>query len=159
MNKCLNCGAEFVNDNFCPYCGTRLNNDSVGQVLDNQSNDDQVIKPNKTWDVFANLGLILGIVGIIANFLAIIIAANPDLLDIAVSFLSIGEMAIPGLVFSILGKKSLLKSGKAKVGIALNIIGIILSVIAVIVYVVVLITVLGEITFGPSGGIYTTFIR
>lgn len=80
--------------------------------IDNSHNEEP-IKENKGKKVFAIIGFICGIVGLVSS-----IGGGIGLL-----------INIPGLVFSNIGKKSITKVNYAKKGVLLNTIGIVVNVI------------------------------
>lgn len=122
---CKYCGKEIDNDSkFCPYCGEEVDNEQNEVVEIERPNEDGDVTPSKgPWNAFAKVGYILGLLGFI------------------LSFFTIGlEAAVPGLVFSILGKRASedeLKE-KAKKGLGFAIAGIIIGCIASVVVGIIL---------------------
>ena len=124
---CKKCG-KMVEDGsaFCPYCGADLREQLV-EVNDNE--EDVVVEAtpknedNDPWRVFALVGFILGIVSLAGSLL----------------FLGL-TTGVPGIIFSILGKKSNNpdKQAKAAKGLKLSIWGLIVSAVVYIVLFVVL---------------------
>lgn len=116
--KCKVCGLENLEEaKFCSGCGEALVEEPVEVV-------EEVAKPHvpKCFDVFAKLGFGLGLGGLIASILC-----------------GIGMAAtIPGIVFSILGKRSIDYRAKANKGLVLSIIGTVASFIIYIVTIVVM---------------------
>lgn len=103
-----------------------------------QENEVQTpVQEEGPWKVFATLGLVFGIVGLVLSF-----AYGAGM-----------GFAVPGLVFSILGKKSVINGGKAKTGLVLNIIAIALAIIAFIA-IVVLIPIIASAASGALDSIY-----
>ena len=112
---CKKCG-KMVEDNsaFCPYCGADLRgqeevNEAIEVAEATPANED-----NGPWRVFALLGFILGIVSLAGSLLFIGLTTG-----------------VPGIVFSILGKKSSNpdKQAKAAKGLKLSIWGLVISIV------------------------------
>lgn len=80
-------------------------------------------KPAKVWKVFAILGFVMSIIGLSISYLP---------------FMTGLYLSIPGMVFSILGRKSekLHKLGNA--GFVVSIIGLALAVISTIVFLIII---------------------
>lgn len=120
---CKKCG-KMVEDGstFCPYCGADLREEQV-EVNENEvaeaapANED-----NGPWKVFALVGYILGIVSLAGSLI----------------FLGL-TTGVPGIIFSILGKKSTNpdRQQKASKGLTLSIWGLIISVVVYIALIVV----------------------
>ena len=96
---CKYCGKEIDNDSkFCPYCGEEVDNKQNEVVEIERQNEDGETTPSKgPWNGFAKVGFTLGLLGFILSFVAIGL-----------------EIAIPGLVFSIMGKNASDKELKEK---------------------------------------------
>lgn len=119
---CVNCGSEIVKEEVKETEETLYQNDFVQPTyVDNQPQ-----KSTKVWDVFAKLGFGLGLGGLIAV---------PFTCGLSYA------VTIPGIVFSILGKKSPLLEGKAKAGLVLSIIG---TVVGLILYIIIYAALLSE---------------
>lgn len=110
MAFCKNCGTQ-LDDNYkvCPNCGQPV----VAQPAQQEAAPVAVEEPKGPWKVFAILGLVFGIVGLV------------------LSWASFGGLIISvvALVFSILGLKSKAKHGMAVAGLVLSIIALALSLI------------------------------
>ena len=108
--KCNVCGKENAEVAiFCVGCGNELVEEEVAEVFEEPQ------KPHvpKCYDVFAKLGFGLGLGGLIGCL-----------------FIGLGYIvAIPGIVFSALGKKSINYHAKAKTGLVLSILGTVLGII------------------------------
>lgn len=117
---CKVCGKEVDNDSqFCPFCGADLRS----EIEEVENAEQEPVKSSKgPWNAFALVGFILGIVSFVGSFVIIGM-----------------EIAIPGIIFSALGKKSEDENKKAKaskglkLSIAALIIGIVMSIILGIV--------------------------
>ena len=122
---CKKCG-KMVEDGsaFCPYCGADLRE----QQVEAKEVDEFVAEPvaenedNGPWKVFALVGFILGIVSLAGSL-----------------FMAGLGTGVPGIVFSILGKKSNNpdKQEKAAKGLKLSIWGLIISTVVYIILIVV----------------------
>lgn len=116
--KCSICGNEVTNDVvFCPICGSKIEKDIIEEVSTAE-------KPRnaKVWDVFAKLGWGLGLAGLICSWIY-----------------TLGlSLAVPALVFSILGKKSFKFANKARGGMIMSIIAIAVNFVATIIWVVII---------------------
>lgn len=115
MAFCKNCGTQ-LDDSYkvWPNCGQPVAAQSVAQPQ--AAAPATVEEPKGPWKVFAILGLIFGIIGLV------------------LSWASFGGLTISvvALVFSILGLKSKAKHGMAVAGLVLSIIALALSTILVI---------------------------
>ncbi len=127
---CDKCGKLIDNDaKFCPYCGAEIESQEL-EVQETEALEAEEVEDfNETqgergpWKAFATIGYILGLLGFI------------------LSFITIGlEIAIPGLVFSILGKKTKdeEKYEKARKGFGFALAGIIIGFIASVILGIVL---------------------
>ena len=117
------------------------------------------------WKVFAIIGMILGIVSIVLAFIATISAFGADYEGYAAYINIYGDdfevnytamltffmvpvyamsfaftTGVPGLVFSILGRKSINNKGKAVVGIILSPIGMALAGLAYIILIALMVS-------------------
>ena len=127
---CKNCGKEVnLNDKFCAFCGTPLEQ----QV--------QELKPTNTaastsekgpFKVFAIIGFVMGFISIILGF---------------VPYLCIFPLS--GLAASIVGVFSKSRRGKAIAGIVLNSIGCIISAVMIYLYIYY------ALNPGESGGLFS----
>ena len=110
--KCNVCGLENVEEaKFCAGCGAKLLEEVTPEVVKQQE------EPHvpKCFDIFAKLGFGLGLGGLIGCI-----------------FIGLGYIvAAPGIVFSILGKRSIKFRDKANKGLVLSIIG---TVVGFIIY-------------------------
>ena len=108
MAFCKKCGAQLEDGaKFCPKCGA-TQEQAAPQAAPVAA---APVADQGPWKVFAILGLVFGIVGLVFfwfNFGGFFISAT-------------------GLVFSILGKKSVSKKGMATAGLVLSIIGLALG--------------------------------
>ena len=126
---CRFCGQK-INEGskFCPNCGEKLEDVVVNEVpveviVDtNKSNTNEVVKERGPWKVFAIVGYVLGIVSICGCFIP-----------------GFGSYGLCGIIFSILGKKSLSAKDKAKKGLILSIIS---SAIGIIIPLLILLLAL-----------------
>lgn len=109
MAFCKKCGAQLEDGaKFCPKCGA-TQEQAAPQAAPVAA---APVAEQGPWKVFAILGLVFGIVGLVFfwfNFGGFLMSAT-------------------GLVFSILGKKSVSKKGMATAGLVLSIIGLALGV-------------------------------
>ena len=121
---CKKCG-KMVEDGstFCPYCGSDLREEQVEVNENDVAEAAPANEDNGPWKVFALVGYILGIVSLAGSIL----------------FIGLGT-GVPGIVFSILGKKSTNpeRQQKAAKGLKLSIWGLIISTVLYIVLIVVL---------------------
>ena len=120
-NKC----AVKVNeeDMFCFHCGTRLKEEKVVS-----SRVEEVSKTNKNvcYDVFAIVGLIMGILGIV---LAMFSAYVTETLTFAGNELII---SIGGIIFGALGIKSCNHKGKSITGLVLGSVSTLINLLLLI---------------------------
>lgn len=111
--KCNVCGLENAEEaKFCAGCGAKLLEEVTPEVVKQQE------EPHvpKCFDIFAKLGFGLGLGGLIGCI-----------------FIGLGYIvAAPGIVFSILGKRSIKCRDKANKGLVLSIIG---TVVGFIIYI------------------------
>ena len=130
--KCNVCGKENIDEaKYCSGCGNELIEDVVGEVV----GEPETPHVPKCFDVFAKLGFGLGLGGLLGCLL------------IGLGYV----VAIPGIVFSALGRRSITYHDKAKKGLVLSIIG---TVLGIIIYFIVCI-VLGVIAgLSETGGGY-----
>ncbi len=130
-----------------------------------EDNFEEGPKDSGPWKVFAIIGMILGIVSIVLAFISICSAFAADYDgyasymymygdDYAASYTAIFTFfavpvyaisfafttGIPGLVLSILGKKSINNKGKAVVGIILSPIGLALAGLAYIILIALMVS-------------------
>ena len=121
---CKKCG-KMVEDGstFCPYCGADLREEQVEVNENDVAEAAPANEDNGPWKVFALVGYILGIVSLAGSIL----------------FIGLGT-GVPGIVLSILGKKSTNpdRQQKAAKGLKLSIWGLIISTVLYIVLIVVL---------------------
>ena len=117
--KCKVCGLENVEDaKFCAGCGEQLVEENVEEVVPEVVEEPAKPHVPKCFDVFAKLGFYLGLFGLIGCV-----------------FVGLGYIAaIPGIVFSALGKKSIEYHDKAKKGFVLSLIGTILGIVIYFVF-------------------------
>ena len=109
MAFCKKCGAQLEDGaKFCPKCGA-TQEQAAPQAAPVAA---APVAEQGPWKVFAILGLVFGIVGLVFFWATY---AGPAL-------------AATGLVFSILGKKSVSKKGMATAGLVLSIVGLALGV-------------------------------
>lgn len=114
---CIHCGNEIKNDSkFCCYCGNQV------EQLQQKQNANRPSVRNK---VFAYIGFGHGIAAFVMSFIPLVCIY---------SFLC----AIPGIIFSCLGKKSE-KEKYAKKGRLFSVLGLIISFIMTIITFVLLI--------------------
>ena len=116
--KCNVCGKENIDEaKYCSGCGNELVAEVTGEVVE----EPQTPHVPKCFDVFAKLGFGLGLGGLIGCLL------------IGLGYIA----AIPGIVFSALGKRSIEYHGKARAGLVLSIIGTILGLVIYFVFFIV----------------------
>ena len=107
---------------------------------------EEVIQEKKAYKVLAIIGMVLGIVSLVAGILGILVAANitynasmtqtqiESYLYAAVLIPSLViELGIAGIIISAIGKKSFSNHGKAKLGLIFSIISIPAAIIGIIV--------------------------
>ena len=139
--KCNVCGKENIDEaKFCAGCGNELVETVEAEIIEDgvveTTNEPETPHVPKCFDVFAKLGFGLGLGGLIGCIL-----------------FGIGYVvAIPGIVFSALGKRSIKYHNKATKGLVLSILG---TVIGLTIYFVVCIIVgiLGGLA-ESNGGYY-----
>lgn len=106
---CSKCGAELrAEDKFCSKCGEKVEEIETVEVepVDVEPVEEKIVqKGNKVWDVFAIIGFVTGLASFVASILTVFLGE-----------IYIG-VAISGIVFAALGKKSLKYRSKAKVGL------------------------------------------
>ena len=106
---CSNCGSKLRNeDKFCSQCGfevEEVETVEVEPVEEEPIEKKPIPKGSKVWDVFAIIGFVSGLATFVASLLTIFIGEI---------YLGI---AISGIVFAALGKKSNKYRSKAKVGL------------------------------------------
>ncbi|MBE6130393.1 MAG: zinc-ribbon domain-containing protein [Erysipelotrichaceae bacterium] len=163
MAKCKGCGTELLDGTvFCPYCGAQVEKDEsknvefvdVVETSNNQyeyTDADAPKQESKAFGVFATIGMILGFVTLFFVMITLLCGSAPE--D-AWSVACVGfEFAIPGFVFSIIGKKSKNHRGKATFGFVANLVGMILLFILAVVFLVI--AMLSDSGYTPSiGGYY-----
>ena len=120
---CSKCGKLVDNDaKFCPYCGSEIEQEEKELEVVEVDNEEEKVEKGP-WQAFATVGYILGLVGFI------------------LSFFTVGlNIALPGLVFSIMGKNTTDKEKweKANKGLKFAIAGIIIGTITSIILGIVL---------------------
>ncbi len=134
--KCNVCGKENIDEaKFCAGCGNELVETVEAEVIEDVTveavEEPQIPHVPKCFDVFAKLGFGLGLGGLIGCLL-----------------FGFGYVvAMPGIVFSALGKRSIKYHNKARKGLVLSVLG---TVIGLIIYFVVcvIIGVLGGLAEG-----------
>lgn len=161
MAKCKGCGVELLEGTvFCPYCGAQVEKEEskdvevveVVEINDTQeyTGVDIPKQESKAFKVFATLGMVFGFVSIGFGLLSLMASANPES---AYSISAVGcDFAIPGFVFSIIGKKSQTHRGKAVFGFIANLICMILLFILTVAFLVI--AIMEEGSFDPSYGVY-----
>ena len=139
---CKNCGKELEEGAlFCPGCGTRVQDDAqqpssaaegteapaAPRPAPQPAPQPEQEKPAKVWGVFALVGMIIGIVCLVASFI-------PYLNYFSLVF------GIAGIVLSCLGRKAKTEEAikRCNVGLGLSIAAVVISVVMIIVYTVVL---------------------
>lgn len=110
---CSNCGSKLRDeDKFCSNCGfevEEVETVEVEPVEEEPIEKKPLPKGSKVWDVFAIIGFITGLATFVASILTLFIGEI---------YLGI---AISGIVFAALGKKSNKYRSKAKVGLGFSI--------------------------------------
>ena len=160
MAKCKGCGTELLDGTvFCPYCGAQVEKDEsknleYAEVV--ETTNDQFVdvdapkKESKAFTVFAIIGMALGFATIFFILLTLLSHSVPES---AMYIACLGyEAAIPGFVFSIIGRKSKIHRGKATFGFIANLVGMILLFILIVIFLVL--AVLSEGGYDPSIGSY-----
>ncbi len=117
--RCNNCGTEFAEGIFCPECGTKVENETSRQILNDKVDEKEVEKevkevvkeekePKKknTLEAKAKKALILGIVTYVLTITAILSICAPI-------------TSIVGIVYGVKGLCSE-KKGMAVAGIIIN---------------------------------------
>lgn len=143
MAKCKGCGIELIDGTvFCPYCGSQVQNSEEQSVEGNVDFNSQIdnqepttILPKKekgAFKIFALIGMIFGIVVLSFTGLALMNFATP-ILGLYLSAFTL-EFSLPGMIFSIIGKKSNANHGKAIFGFIANLLCLILSFILLFVF-------------------------
>lgn len=123
MPYCSTCGKEMrPTDNYCSNCGTQK--DDVEFV-----NVDQMKQSLKNYTLFANIGHVLGIITLVLGFIPWI-------------NLYAWMFGIPGIVFSILGKKDPDQLDKCKKGLKRSIIGSVIGVVFTVLIITIWIVLL-----------------
>ena len=121
---CSKCGAELrVEDKYCSKCGEKVEEIETveAEPVDVESvKEEAPHKGSKVWDVFAIIGFVTGLATFVASILTIFLGE-----------IYIG-VAIAGIVFAALGKKSLKYRSKAKVGLGFAIAATAISVTSLI---------------------------
>ena len=106
---CSNCGSKLRDeDKFCSNCGfevEEVETVEVEPVEEKLVEEKPLPKGSKVWDVFAIIGFVTGLATFVASLLTLFIGEI---------YLGI---AISGIVFAALGKKSNKYRSKAKVGL------------------------------------------
>ena len=129
--KCKNCNAELLdNTAFCPYCGTKCE-EQVIEVLDNMEYikefNEQCNEEPTCWEKFGNVAHVL---------------SNVTIATFWIPILGVYSMltGIPAIVFSSLAKKSKKETviSKAKSSFIKSLIGTILSFVIFIFWVVLI---------------------
>lgn len=139
--KCNVCGKENIDEaKFCTGCGNELVETVEAEVIEDDATvtakEPETPRVPKCFDVFAKLGFGLGLGGLLGCIL-----------------FGIGYVvAIPGIVFSALGKKSITYHEKAKKGLVLSILG---TVLGLIIYFVV--CIIAGVLAGLAEGGYTYY--
>lgn len=148
MAKCKGCGVELLDGTvFCPYCGSQvqvekeqvekvevIDSNGTSYVNEDPSTGTYQFKEKAVFKVFAILGMVFGIVNLSLTFLSFVSSSIPGLAYI-LSILGV-ELAVPGFVFSIIGKKSIKNHGKAVFGFVVNLVCMILLFIMAVVFLI-----------------------
>ena len=109
---CRNCGARLEeNQKFCKECGQPLQQDNSQENNVVNETNKAVPTQSKCWTVFSGVGLGLGIGGLATFWWPF------------VGFMT----SICGMIFSVLGRKSVTAKGRATTGLILSIIGLVLG--------------------------------
>lgn len=128
---CKKCGAEISNDSkFCQSCGASI--EIVEEVKEETAPTFSEVgaeapKQAKCWGIFAKVGYGLGLAGLICCCIPF------------VCFLGF-ELVVPGLVFSILGKRSIEFGDKGKKGIIFSAVGLGIGFVLVIISSVIILS-------------------
>ena len=135
---CRECGKQYSDQApACPNCGCPTN--SVSLTNATLSNEEQAPTESKVKVVFANIGFpfaLISFIAIIIYFLVTITSLSDyetALVIIPVIFTFITVFTIPGMIFSIIGKGSISRRGKATTGLVFSIISLALSFLSVVI--------------------------
>ena len=141
---CKYCGKELPDDaKFCPNCGARLEDEVIpNEVTFVETSPEQPTetpKSTKVWDVFAKIGLTLGIINMSMCLLFAIGFNNVTLQSLSYIATFTESCGIPGIIFSALGKKSLFHRSKGVAGMILSIISVIVEILLMLIYLIILV--------------------
>lgn len=155
--KCTGCGVELIDDvAFCPYCGAK-NEHAQEQVVNESPAAVENVMPEdkKVWQVFAKLAFIFAIVNIVSSGIGFLTSFSliAGAFGILLSSLAL-ELGIPGIVFSVLGRKSPSSQSKAKKALIMNIISVAVATLACFIYGVVI--GINSVENGDFDNIYLT---
>ena len=107
---CKYCHNEVPDDAvMCPICGFRLKREQKEMIGEDEKN---VFEP-RIFDIFATMGLIIGIVDAVCIFFTGL-SAEPHnfLLVIPLTIIYLVGLGIPGMVFSLLGMRASFHNGR-----------------------------------------------
>ncbi len=134
--NCNNCRGEVdVNATYCPHCGTKIQNNDVnyGELT---SSVPKASGSKKVWDIFALVGFGIGIGSLGGFALGLLLGFGNPFSGFSINILGC-TAGVYGIVFSALGKKSIVNRSKARLGLVMSIIGTIIGFIIAVVWVVV----------------------
>ena len=141
MAKCKGCGIELLDGTvFCPYCGSQVQKDETKniEILNDDNATPQSVSVASSittergpFKVFAIIGMVFGIIVLSLDGLSLLSLGIPLVSAYLAAFGL--ELALPGLIFSIIGMKSRKNHGKAIFGLIASIVCLVLSFILIFV--------------------------
>lgn len=142
---CKYCGKELPDDaKFCPSCGVRIETIVVEAepIIDDEPLVQPTEKPKSTkvWDVFARIGLILGIINMATCLLFALGFKNVTLTNLTYVATFIESCGVPSIIFSALGKKSLYHRTSGAAGMILGIISVVVEFLLLCIYMIILVS-------------------
>lgn len=156
---CKKCGFEVSNGDFCPNCGTKVEETPVVNEPIIVDGEPVGKNPGKVKGI---IGMILGIVSVVSLVCCACCCIYPIygwIAYCAIAFFALG-CAIAGLILSSSGLKSSVAAGftngMAKVGKILSIISLILAIVLIVAIIVIVILVF---VLGIGGGLLATIME
>lgn len=129
---CNKCAVKVNEDDmFCFNCGNKLKEESV--VVSKRVEEVKVSKNHRCFDTFAILALVIGIASLI------VVISNILNINLHIDGLEIFEdyeflLSMNGIVFGILGCKSVIHKGKAITGLVLSSVVTLIRLLELILY-------------------------